>query len=170
MPSMETFRRYLFCKGTKKSWIFGMIRGILWFFENWEGGGRKQRCPTGSGRPLRDCGSGGGRPAEKRGRIQERLFSFCKIRIVNSYLILFFIEFFFHFICLFQKKAFTFACVTNKENIWISLSILLTWQSCILLFASWSWNPWGERGCIYGCLKSDKTKAFLTVCAERLFC
>lgn len=114
MPSMETFRRYLFCKGTKKSWIFGMIRGILWFFENWEGGGRKQRCPTGSGRPLRDCGSGGGRPAEKRGRIQERLFSFCKIRIVNSYLILFFIEFFFHFICLFQKSI--YLCMCNKQR------------------------------------------------------
>lgn len=114
MPGMETFRRYLFCKGTKKSWIFGMIRGILWFFENWEGGGRKQRCPTGSGRPLRDCGSGGGRPAEKRGRIQERLFSFCKIRIVNSYLILFFIEFFFHFICLFQKSI--YLCMCNKQR------------------------------------------------------
>lgn len=114
MPSMETFRRYLFCKGTKKSWIFGMIRGILWFFENWEGGGRKQRYPTGSGRPLRDCGSGGGRPAEKRGRIQERLFSFCKIRIVNSYLILFFIEFFFHFICLFQKSI--YLCMCNKQR------------------------------------------------------
>lgn len=114
MPSMETFRRYLFCKGMKKSWIFGMIRGILWFFENWEGGGRKQRCPTGSGRPLRDCGSGGGRPAEKRGRIQERLFSFCKIRIVNSYLILFFIEFFFHFICLFQKSI--YLCMCNKQR------------------------------------------------------
>lgn len=114
MPGMETFRRYLFCKGTKKSWIFGMIRGILWFFENWEGGGRKQRCPTGSGRPLRDCGSGGGRPAEKRGRIQERLFSFCKIKIVNSYLILFFIEFFFHFICLFQKSI--YLCMCNKQR------------------------------------------------------
>lgn len=83
-------------------------------FENWEGGGRKQRCPTGSGRPLRDCGSGGGRPAEKRGRIQERLFSFCKIRIVNSYLILFFIEFFFHFICLFQKSI--YLCMCNKQR------------------------------------------------------
>ena len=114
MPGMETFRRYLFCKGTKKSWIFGMIRGILWFFENWEGGGRKQRCPTGSGRPLRDSGSGGARPAEKRGCIQDRLFSFCKIRIVNSYLILFFIEFFFHFICLFQKSI--YLCMCNKQR------------------------------------------------------
>lgn len=111
---METFRRYLFCKGTKKSWIFGMIRGILWFFENWEGGGRKQRCPTGSGRPLRDSGSGGGRLAEKRGCIQDWLFSFCKIRIVNSYLILFFIEFFFHFICLFQKSI--YLCMCNKQR------------------------------------------------------
>lgn len=56
----------------------------------------------------------GARPAEKRGRIQDRLFSFCKIRIVNSYLILFFIEFFFHFICLFQKSI--YLCMCNKQR------------------------------------------------------
>ena len=46
--------------------------------------------------------------------IQERLFSFCKIKIVNSYLILFFIEFFFHFICLFQKSI--YLCMCNKQR------------------------------------------------------
>lgn len=91
-----------------------MIRGILWFFENWEGGGRKQGARPAAGDLCVTAVPEGARPAEKRGCIQEQLFSFCKIRIVNSYLILFFIEFFFHFICLFQKSI--YLCMCNKQR------------------------------------------------------